>query len=117
MLGTVILQQMQDLTDEETIRQFAFNIEWHYALNVTDPSDFSSYVSARTLWTMRDIVARLGLEQALFENVTEALTKLFALDPSKQRLDSVHIFSNMAHLQVTIHSDNAGSGGLLWEDA
>jgi len=47
---------------------------------------------------MRDIVGRLGLEQSLFENVTGALTKLFELDPSKQRLDSIHIFSNMAHL-------------------
>ena len=43
MLYEVItfLQQMEDLTDEEAIRQFAFNIMWHYALNVTDPSDFS----------------------------------------------------------------------------
>ena len=98
MLGIALLQQQQDLTDEEAIRQFAFNIEWHYALNVTDPSDISSYISPRTLWTMRDIVARLGLDQALFENVTDALTKLFDLDPSKQRLDSIHIFSNMAHL-------------------
>lgn len=98
MLGIVLLQQQQDLTDEEAIRQFAFNIEWHYALNVTDPSDISAYVSPRTLWTMRDIVGRLGLEQSLFENVTGALTKLFELDPSKQRLDSIHIFSNMAHL-------------------
>ncbi len=98
MLGIVLLQQMEDLTDEETVHQFAFSIMWHYALNVTDPSDFSSYVSPRTLWTMRDHVGRLGLEQALFENVTDALTKLFALDPSKQRLDSVHLFSNMAHL-------------------
>lgn len=98
MLGLVLLQQMEDLTDEETARQFAFNIMWQYALNVTDPSDFSSYVSPRTLWGMRDMVGRLGLEQSLFENVTDALKKLFALDPSKQRLDSVHIFSNMAHL-------------------
>jgi len=98
MLGIVLLQQMEDLTDEETVRQFAFNIMWHYALNVTDPSDVSSYVSPRTLWTMRDTVGRLGLEQSLFENVTEALRKLFDLDPSKQRLDSIHIFSNMAHL-------------------
>jgi len=98
MLGIALLQQHQDLTDEETIRQFAFNIEWHYALNVTDVSDFSSYVSSRTLWTMRDIIARLGLDEAVFENVTEALKKLFELDPSKQRLDSIHIFSNMAHL-------------------
>lgn len=98
MLGLVLLQQMEDLTDEETVQQFAFNILWQYALNVTDASDFSSYVSARTLWTMRDHVGRLGLDQTLFENVSEALTKLFDLDTSKQRLDSVHIFSNMAHL-------------------
>lgn len=98
MLGIVLLQQMEDLTDEEAVHQFAFNIMWHYALNITDPSDFSSYVSPRTLWTMRDMVGRLGLEQSLFENVTDALKRLFDLDPSKQRLDSVHIFSNMAHL-------------------
>lgn len=98
MLGIVLLQQMEDLTDEEAIQQFSFNIMWHYALNVTDTSDFSSYVSSRTLWTMRDRVGRLGLEQSIFENVTGALTKLFALDPSRQRLDSIHIFSNMAHL-------------------
>ncbi|MDD2338502.1 MAG: transposase [Geobacteraceae bacterium] len=98
MLGLVLLQQMEDLSDEETVHQFAFNIMWQYALNVTDATDFSSYVSPRTLWTMRDIVGRLGLEQAIFENITDALKKLFDLDPSKQRLDSVHIFSNMAHL-------------------
>lgn len=98
MLGLVLLQQMEDLTDEETVRQFAFNIMWQYALNVTDATDFSSYVAPRTLWTMRDIVGRLGLEQAIFENITDALKKLFELDPSKQRLDSLHIFSNMAYL-------------------
>jgi hypothetical protein len=98
MLGIVLLQQQLDLTDDEAIQQFSFNIMWHYALNVTDPSDISSYVSSRTLWTMRDIVARFGLDVALFENVTDALKKLFELDPSKQRLDSIHIFSNMAHL-------------------
>ena len=98
MLGVVLLQQMEDLTDEATIRQFAFNIEWHYALNVTDPSDVNSYVSARTLWAMRDQVGELGLAQSLFENVTGALAKLCDLDPSRQRIDSVHIFSNMAHL-------------------
>ncbi len=98
MLGIALLQQMEDLNDEQAVRQFAFSIEWHYALNVTDKSDFGSYVAPRTLWAMRDIVAKLGLDEALFENVTDALKKLFDLDPSKQRLDSIHIFSNMAHL-------------------
>ena len=98
MLGLVLIQQMEDCTDEQAIQQFAFNIMWQYALNITDESDVASYVSPRTLWNLRDIVAQHGLDDALFENVTAALKKLFALDPSKQRLDSVHIFSNMAHL-------------------
>jgi hypothetical protein len=98
MLGLVLIQQMEDCTDEQAIQHFALNLMWQYALNITDESDSASYVSLRTLWTMRDIVAREGLQDALFENVTKALQKLFKLDPTKQRLDSVHIFSNMAHL-------------------
>jgi IS5 family transposase len=98
MLGLVLIQQMEDCTDEQAVQQFALNLMWQYALNITDASDFASYVSPRTLWKVRDIVARHGLQDSLFENVTAALKKLFILDPSKQRLDSVHIFSNMAHL-------------------
>jgi IS5 family transposase len=98
MLGLVLIQQMEDCTDADAIDNFALNLKWQYALNITDESDVASYVSPRTLWNLRDIVARHGLQDALFENVTAALKKLFALDPSKQRLDSVHIFSNMAHL-------------------
>ena len=98
MLGLVLIQQMEDCTDLDAIDNFALNLKWQYALNITDASDTASYVSTRTLWNLRDIVAQHGLQDALFENVTNALKKLFTLDPSKQRLDSVHIFSNMAHL-------------------
>jgi len=98
MLGLVIIQQMEDCTDQDAIDNFALNIKWQYALNITETSDVASYVSPRTLWNMRDIVARQGLQDTIFENVTAALSKLCTLDPSKQRLDSVHIFSNMAHL-------------------
>ena len=98
MLGLIIIQQMEDCTDLDAVDNFALNLKWQYALNITDASDFASYVAPRTLWKVRDIVAREGLQDSLFENVTDTLAKLFSLDPSKQRLDSVHIFSNMAHL-------------------
>jgi hypothetical protein len=39
MVGTMILQQMHDLSDEQTVEQFAFNLQWHYALNITCNSD------------------------------------------------------------------------------
>lgn len=98
MLGVMILQQMEDLTDEQTVSQFAFNIQWQYALNVSESQDAFSYVSPRTIWTLRDIVTKNNLQQALFENVTETLQRVCAVDPSLQRLDSIHIFSNMRHL-------------------
>jgi hypothetical protein len=33
-LGVLVLQQMQDLTDEETSQQVAFNLQWHYAFGI-----------------------------------------------------------------------------------
>jgi hypothetical protein len=98
MLGIMILQQMEDLTDEDAVQQFAFNIKWHYALNVTNVSDCHSYICTKTLWTMRSILCKLDLYTPLFENVTDALSKAFEVDSTKQRIDSTHIFSNMRHL-------------------
>jgi len=98
MMGVMILQQMKDLTDEETIRQFAFNTEWHYALGVSGGSDASAYICPKTLWSMRKMMSQHGLEEAVFTAVTGQLAKVFAVDMDKQRLDSTHIFSNMKHL-------------------
>jgi hypothetical protein len=98
MLGVMILQQMHDLTDEETIHQYAFNMEWHYALDITDESDRASYLCAKTLWTMRHLLTERNLYGVLFESVTDKLAKVFSVDTSKQRCDSVHLFSNMRHL-------------------
>jgi len=98
MLGAMILQQMQDLTDEKTVHEYAFSIEWHYALDITDESDQGSYLSPKTLWAMRFLLTQQNLYGVLFESVTDHLAKVFAVDTSKQRCDSVHLFSNMRHL-------------------
>src|SRR4030042_1672518 len=39
VLGVLVLQQMHDLSDEETVMPFAFNLQWQYALNITEESD------------------------------------------------------------------------------
>ena len=96
MLGAIVLQQMHDLTDEETVSQYAFNIQWHYALNITDDSD--AYISLKTLWNMRSLLTEHNLHTPLFDTITDTLVKTCAVDTSLQRLDSVHIFSNMRHL-------------------
>ncbi|MCH2303507.1 MAG: transposase [SAR324 cluster bacterium] len=98
MLGLMLLQQCFDLTDKEAIKQFAFNFEWHYALGIKDESDKSTYVSEKTLWNTRYLLTENDLYQSLFDIPTRQLADLCGVDPSRQRLDSVHIFSNMRHL-------------------
>jgi hypothetical protein len=97
-LGGLILQQMHDLTDEETVDEFCFNIKWHYALDIPGESDESKYLSLKTLWTLRHLVMAKGLDVELFNRTTELLAKAFRVDTSKQRIDSVHIRSNMKRL-------------------
>ena len=97
-LGSLILQQMHDLTDEETVTQFSFNLQWHYALDIPGESDEAKYLSGKTLWTLRHRVAESGLDRELFHATTETLAKVFGVDTSKQRIDSVHIRSNMRRL-------------------
>ncbi len=97
-LGALILQQMHDLTDEETVSQFSFNLQWHYALDIPGESDEAKYLCAKTLWTLRHLVAQKGLDRELFTATTETLAKVFGVDTSRQRIDSVHIRSNMRRL-------------------
>jgi hypothetical protein len=98
VLGVLILQQTHDLTDEETIYQSAFNVQWHYALNIPEESDAVKYICPKTLFNMRKIIIENGLDNILFNETTDALAKAFDTDPSKQRIDSVHIKSNMKRL-------------------
>jgi hypothetical protein len=98
MLGALILQQAFDITDEETVQQFAFNIQWHYALNITEESDSAKYVCPKTLWSCRDVIAEHGLVDMIFQAGTDRLAQDFAVNADKQRLDSVHIKSNMRRL-------------------
>ena len=97
-VGSLILQQLRDLSDPELTRAVAFNIDWHYALDITDESDDGKYISERTLRTYRKILIKEGLDTVLFETLTDTLIKVFDVDTSKQRLDSTHILSNMRKL-------------------
>ena len=109
VLGVLVLQEQLDLTDEETVDQLSYNIQWHYALNITEESDAAKYISAKTLWTMRSIAVEQKLDTIIFDNATKKLCEVFDVDTDKQRIDSVHIKSNMRRLgrinifSTTIH--------------
>ena len=105
VLGVLLLQETLDLTDRETIEQLSFNIQWHYALNIADESDEAKYLCLKTLWNMRTIVIDNGLDEVLFNTGTDKLAEAFNVNTDKQRLDSVHIKSNMRRLgRITIFS-------------
>ena len=48
-IGMLILQQLHDLSDPDVTMTLAFDGQWHYALDITDSSDASMYVSERSL--------------------------------------------------------------------
>ncbi len=98
ILGALVFQQMHDLTDEDAVRQLAFNMEWHYALDLPGESDDAKYVCPRTLLAMRQLLAQKKLDQLLFDTVTKKLAGVFSVNTDRQRLDSVHITSNMRRL-------------------
>ena len=80
MLGALILQQSFDLTDEETVQQYAFNIQWHYSLNIHEETDDAKYISLKTLWNNRNIVAENNLEDDIFKAGTEKLAQVFKVN-------------------------------------
>jgi len=98
VLGALVLQQAHDLTDEETVNHVAFNTQWHYALNITEESDSAKYLCPKTVWNMRSIVVDNGLDALLFDHITDKLAKVFKVNTDSQRVDSVHIKSNMRRL-------------------
>ena len=98
ILGVLSLQQYHDLTDQQACEQLLYNLQWHYALDITEESDAAKYICPKTLWTMRTLATELRIDKDLFEITAEALAAMFDVDTSRQRLDSVHIRSNMARL-------------------
>jgi IS5 family transposase len=94
----MILQQMHDLTDEKAVGDFMFDTRWRYALDVPGDSDREAFVSLKSLWTIRKHLTEDGLYIEMFEKATSKLAEVFKVEFDKQRLDSVHIHSNMRHL-------------------
>jgi hypothetical protein len=94
--GAVVLQAIFDLQDDKAIDEFAFSEQWHYALDCYDEKDH--LIGERTLFSMRSKIQKLELWVTIFSRVTDAMITHFGIDVSKQRLDSVHVHSNMARL-------------------
>lgn len=95
-IGALILQQLHDLTDAETVEALAFHMTWHYALDIRDEAD--AYLCAKTLRNYRRLLIDRELESVLFSELTDELLSAFGVDVAKQRIDSTAIRSAMRAL-------------------
>lgn len=95
-MGVLVLQQMNDLTDAATVEALAFNLAWHFALDVQSEAD--CYFCEKTLRNYRRQVIDRELDEVLFRHLTDQLVAAFDVDPSRQRMDSTALRSAMRSL-------------------
>jgi hypothetical protein len=93
MAGTIFLKEFFDLTIEQTVQRYLFDSQWHYALNIVPNTASISHASVER-YTKLFVEDDLATE--IFQRVTSALIEVLDLDVSRQRLDSTHVFSDMA---------------------
>jgi len=96
LLGLCLLQEWNDLSDQEALDTFSFDIRWRYALDVDEEVD---YLSRRSLVEFRRRMAaadpEMKLVRAVFDSIRDQAIAKLGLSVSNQRLDSTHIISNI----------------------
>ena len=107
LLGLCLLQEWNDLSDQEALDEFSFDIRWRYALDVGEEED---YLSRRSLVEFRRRLAakdpEMKLVRGIFDNIRDSAISKLGLSSSSQRLDSTHIISNIrTRGRVALFSD------------
>src|SRR5208337_5161302 len=96
LLGLCLLQELSNLSDQQALDEFSFDVRWRYALDVSDEED---YLSRRSLVEFRRRLAakdpEMKLVRSVFDNVRDSAISKLGLSSSNQRLDSTHIVSNI----------------------
>jgi len=93
MAGAIFLKEFFNLTIPQTVERYLTDAAWQYALNV-NPMEAS--LSHATVERYLKLFAANDLANKVFHRVTSALIEALELDVSRQRLDSTHIYSDMA---------------------
>ena len=98
MAGLVFIMQFHNWTIEQAAEEYMINLGVQYALNLA-PGGQS--LSPRTLDRYLAIFRECDIAEKVFHDVTQELVEALEKDVSRQRLDSTHIFSNMARFGRT----------------
>jgi hypothetical protein len=95
VIGLLLLKDMWDQTDEETLFNLDFNLAWQVALDL-DPDE--AHCCQKTLHNFRARLMASEADALLFRALTDRILGALGVDTGKQRLDSTHILSNIARL-------------------
>jgi hypothetical protein len=98
MAGAIFLKELFNLSIAETVRRYLTDLAWHYALNVPP---LQASMSHATVERYMKLFAENDVAAEIFHRVCSALIEALELDVSTQRLDSTHLFSDMAILGRT----------------
>jgi Transposase DDE domain len=91
--GLIFLQEFRCWTNAEAVEAYLFHTDVEFALNLEPGID---EMCDRTFERYRKIFLEDALAGEVMDRVTARLVDLLDLDISKQRLDSTHVFSDMA---------------------
>ena len=93
MAGLLLIKEFMDWTKNEALDAYSFHMDIHYALNL---EPVTHDLSMRALERYMDLFEKDALARTIMCEVTVHLVDLLEINIDKQRLDSTHIFSDMA---------------------
>ncbi len=91
--GLLLIMEFKNWTVEEASDAYMFSTDIQYALNLGRDNQS---MTTRTIERYQRLFREKGFAVDIMNRVSEALIEKLDLDISKQRLDSTHVFSNMA---------------------
>jgi len=91
--GLLLIKEFMDWTKDEALNAYSFHMDIHYALNL---EPVTHDISMRTLERYMNLFEGDNLAKTVMSEITVTLVDLLELNIDKQRLDSTHIFSDMA---------------------
>ena len=98
MAGLLLIQEFMDWTKEQALDAYSFHIDIHYALNL---EPVTHDISKRTLERYINLFEKDDLAKTTMDTITVKLIEILGIKIDKQRLDSTHIFSDMARFGRT----------------
>jgi hypothetical protein len=95
VIGTLVLKEANDLTDEEALDALRFDTRWWCAFEL-DPEEAD--LCQKTLHNFRANLLAHEKGAVVFRRLTDELIAALGVRVDRQRLDSTHILSNFARL-------------------